>query len=335
MKPTLKNTAWIDLLILKIDRLKIPAWLFYPLFFALLGLTNMLAFGPNADMTLNDHFFGAFIVAWFLALLHFLQRIATSTFEQFSPSFELSKSKIEKNRDRFLFAPAWLGWLVLAFGLQTFAGQLSAGLETGILDLDSARFPILVMFIGFILFAGSTAFTMYYLFNSVRRLLLIVSFHKQIKQVDIFNLDPLRAFSRYTSSTAIGMVLTVVVNQPFITDTEGLIFFVLFVLVSVAVFITPLVGLRNLISTERDRLLSELMADLKSIAQKISTAIRANQEEKLGRLKSGMDSLLLYKEELLKIKTWPWNTGTIRGFSSAFLLPIFLWLITRLLERFV
>ena len=165
--------------------------------------------------------------------------------------------------------------------------------------------------------------------------MLIVSFHKQIKQVDPFNLDPLRAFSRYTSATAIGMLLTTVVNSPFITDIEGLIFFAAFILLALAVFITPLIGLRNLINDERDQNLTEVMADIKNIAQKISKAIRANEEEKLGTLKSGMDSLLTYKSELLKIQTWPWKTGTIRSFSTAFLLPIFLWLITRILERFI
>lgn len=330
-----RNTAWIDLLILKIDGQRIPAWLFYPLLIVAIGLTNMLAFGPNPEMSLNDHFFGAFIVAWFLALLHFLQRLATSTFDEFRPSFALSESDIETYRDRFLFAPAWLGWLTLAFGLQTFVSQLSSGLREGFLDLDSASFPFLVIFVGFILFSGSTAFTMYYLFNSLRRLFLIVSFHKQIKQVDPFNLDPLRAFSRYTSATAIGMLLTTVVNSPYITDIEGLIFFAAFILLALAVFITPLIGLRNLINDERDQNLTEVMADIKNIAQKISKAIRANEEEKLGTLKSGMDSLLTYKSELLKIQTWPWKTGTIRSFSTAFLLPIFLWLITRILERFI
>jgi uncharacterized membrane protein (DUF106 family) len=333
MKNNLKNTAWIDLLILKIDGQRIPAWLFYPLLIAVIGFTNMLNFGNNSEMIPSDDFFGAFILAWFLALLHLLQRLAKSTFDQFRPSFALSKGKIENFRNRFLFAPAWLGWLTLAFGVQTFATQLSFGIQDGL--LETARFPILAVIMGFILFAGSTSFTMYYMFNSVRRLLLIVSFHKQIKQVDPFNLDPLRAFSRYTSATAIGMLLTTVVNSPFITDIEGLIFFAAFILLALAVFITPLIGLRNLINDERDQNLTEVMADIKNIAQKISKAIRANEEEKLGTLKSGMDSLLTYKSELLKIQTWPWKTGTIRSFSTAFLLPIFLWLITRILERFI
>jgi hypothetical protein len=333
MKPTLKNTAWIDLLILKLDSLPFPIWLFYLILVAALGVMNMLAFGTSSDMSLYDQFFGAIIVAWFLALTQFLHRLAKSTFDQFGPSFAVSKSKIENYRHSFLFAPAWLGWLILAFGLQTFATQLSAGLQEGL--LETARIPILAVIVGFLLFAGSTSLTMYYLFNSVRRLLLIVSFHKQINQVDIFNLEPLRAFSRYTSGTAIGILLTILVNQPFINDTEGIIFFAVFVLVGVAVFITPLIGLRNLINAERDQQLTEIMSDLKNIAQKISTAIRSNEEEKLGKLKSGMDSLLAYRDELLKIQTWPWKSGTIRGFSTAFLLPIFLWLITRLLERFV
>ncbi len=36
-----------------------------------------------------------------------------------------------------------------------------------------------------------------------------------------------------------------------------------------------------------------------------------------------------------KLPTWPWRQGTIGAFVTAILLPIGLWLVTRLLERVI
>jgi hypothetical protein len=36
---------------------------------------------------------------------------------------------------------------------------------------------------------------------------------------------------------------------------------------------------------------------------------------------------------IMGVPTWLWNPRTLRGFASTLLLPIFLWLVTRILER--
>ncbi len=36
---------------------------------------------------------------------------------------------------------------------------------------------------------------------------------------------------------------------------------------------------------------------------------------------------------LEKMPTWPWQASTLRGLMTAVLLPLFLWLSQRLLER--
>ncbi len=47
-----------------------------------------------------------------------------------------------------------------------------------------------------------------------------------------------------------------------------------------------------------------------------------------------MTSLLLERETLKKISTWPWEAETMRGFLSSVGLPILLWFITTYLGRF-
>ena len=38
---------------------------------------------------------------------------------------------------------------------------------------------------------------------------------------------------------------------------------------------------------------------------------------------------------LARVSTWPWSPGTLRGFGTAIVLPIALWLIYRVLDQLV
>lgn len=44
-------------------------------------------------------------------------------------------------------------------------------------------------------------------------------------------------------------------------------------------------------------------------------------------------NLVIERDTLEKISTWPWGRGTLTGFLTALILPILLWIITRILER--
>ena len=48
-----------------------------------------------------------------------------------------------------------------------------------------------------------------------------------------------------------------------------------------------------------------------------------------------MTSLMGERDVVAKLPTWPWQAGTLGGVVGAILLPIGLWLVTRLLEKVV
>ena len=52
-------------------------------------------------------------------------------------------------------------------------------------------------------------------------------------------------------------------------------------------------------------------------------------------LNKTLTSLQLERDALARITTWPWQPATLRAFVSVLLVPIVIWLIIRLLERFV
>lgn len=74
---------------------------------------------------------------------------------------------------------------------------------------------------------------------------------------------------------------------------------------------------------------------LKSVTGEIHRRIDLTDLSEIRALESALDSLITEREFVGKISTWPWEPNTIRGFGSAFLLPVLLWLVTRLLDRFL
>ncbi len=100
-----------------------------------------------------------------------------------------------------------------------------------------------------------------------------------------------------------------------------------------AVFFVPLAGMRDRLKQEKDRALTEVDELYGAVRHRLYNDVRNSEYEDMGRTKDALSALLIQRDRLSKISTWPWKPGTARGFTSALLLPIFLLLISQLLDR--
>jgi hypothetical protein len=328
-----RNTSWIDLFFSWIAQLPLPAWVIYLSLIALFAFLDQWLFSLDSSPDLFDSIYGALALIITFVINHWLHQVSISAFEQFQPSLKLSRKHIEKYRQKFIFANPWIALLATLLGISTFTTFWSIGMQEGM--TETTRSLPLAFIYGLILFGGNSGMIMYFMFNSLRRLKLISMLHKQVADIDLFNLNPLRAFSRVSSAAAISLLLYLAITQRFGTSPENIGFQISLGILAVVVFLVPLIGLRNKISAKREEQLKLISADLGLVAKKISSAVRNEDLDVLGKLKSGQDGLSFQRNEILSIRAWPWNTGTLRGFTSAFVLPIVIWLITRLLERFI
>jgi hypothetical protein len=333
MQRTIRNTSWIDLFFSWMARLPVSPWIIYPVLVIFFAFADQNIFINDTETGYFDSLYSAFSLVWTFIINHVLHQLSISSFEQFKPSLSVSKEKVEEFRQCFIYAPPIFAWVALVLGLNTFAIFWAAGIEEGL--AETTRSLALAFVYGLLLFAGNSALIMYFMFNSIRRLRLITYLHKQVKNFDLFNLNPLRAFSRVSSGAAVSLILSVAIFQRFNSSTEDIVFLIVLSLLSIVVFVVPLIGIRNRISMERDNQINSINSDLAKVASKIRQSLNNDQLDNLGKLKDGQDGLNFQREELRKTRVWPWKSATIRGFSSAFLLPILIWLITRLLERFI
>jgi hypothetical protein len=104
-------------------------------------------------------------------------------------------------------------------------------------------------------------------------------------------------------------------------------------LVATMVFVVPLLGLRNQLEAEKEGAQIATHDLLQATSHRLHNKINREDYDALARLETAITALIRERELLDKISTWPWSTGTIRGFASTLLLPRFLRLVTRLPER--
>jgi hypothetical protein len=102
---------------------------------------------------------------------------------------------------------------------------------------------------------------------------------------------------------------------------------------AIAIFVLPVMGMRDHLEQEKQRVLDETSDLLQSTSASLHSKIGKRDYDDLGGMETAISAIIRERELLEKISTWPWDSKTIRGFASTLLLPIFLWLVTRLLER--
>ena len=68
---------------------------------------------------------------------------------------------------------------------------------------------------------------------------------------------------------------------------------------------------------------------MRALLGELDEAIDARATDQVDALDRTISALRHQREIIGKLPTWPWSAGTIRGFGSALLLPMILFLIQR------
>jgi hypothetical protein len=100
-------------------------------------------------------------------------------------------------------------------------------------------------------------------------------------------------------------------------------------------FLLPLWGIHRLLVAEKGRRLASLGAQMDATIQDLQQRIAAGDRADIAQIKDSLDALVVAQATLDKTRTWPWPPGMLRGLAGAVLLPMLIWLITRLLESLI
>lgn len=331
--------SWIDRLVHWVDRLPGPAWLFYLVSTAALTLLITVVLWIDGSVPLGAYGFiqGVFppFVFYFLALYHYLTEIGSRSLRAFHPLLDVDEADLAQLDYKLTKLPTLAGWLSIVAAVVTLPPYFSSGQAFGERD-PNTLLPYIVAAAAAVFF-GATIFAL--ILRSIRQLRLVQRLHSQATNISLLNLEPAHAFSGLTARTGIGLILLLILGYLYNPSSfyGGYLVaaYLLMAIPAIIVFVVPVMGMRDRLAEEKKRVLHETNELLQLTGDKLEGKIRANDYSDLQGMETAVRVLTQKREMLEKISTWPWDPGTVRGFASTLLLPILLWLITRLLGRFV
>jgi hypothetical protein len=104
------------------------------------------------------------------------------------------------------------------------------------------------------------------------------------------------------------------------------------VLLSLAVFLWPLVGIHRLLDAEKVRFRVAAGRRFRATIADLHRSIDERKLDAVGGLNDVLSGLRQEMEILDRIPTWPWQPETPRALLTAVFLPLVLWALTRVLE---
>jgi hypothetical protein len=169
---------------------------------------------------------------------------------------------------------------------------------------------------------------------TLRWLTLVDRIHREATAIDPFDRVPVHAFSRLTVMT--GLVYVVVMYFSFTVNgafQAGNLPSLLFIAASgafgIVVFIAPLWGIHGRLVDAKDALRLDAERRVTRLAVELNSRIDSGDFAGATSLTGTLSSLTALRERIDRLPTWPWPPQLLRGFVSALLLPVIVYVLTR------
>jgi hypothetical protein len=180
------------------------------------------------------------------------------------------------------------------------------------------------------------------LYHTIHQLRMINYIFNQHTRIDLFRQNPLYAFANLSAITS-GSLTLLPYGFLLINSTPSVILYdpiaatqiIIILLLAFVTFIWPQLGIHRLQVTEQNRLLEEANKRFEAVIAELHRCVDAGEHEEVGKLNVTLNTLELEKSTLKKISTWPWQPETIRWLATALVLPLGLWIIQVILQRFL
>jgi hypothetical protein len=330
--------SWFDRLLVWIEELPGPEWLFYTSSLVVIAIVINAVFwiDGSAPFGYFDPFnttFSFFVIYW-PALYRYLTRVGSRSLRSFRPLLKADEAEIDRIDYEITTLPQSVGLLAIPLGF----GLAILTIVTDPQPYGDIIPRTLLPYIGDIAISGFmiTAFFCL-LIRSIRQLRMVAKLHSQVMDINLMELAPAHAFADLTARTGIGLILVLIVSYPAdplaYASTLNVLLFIITGLLAVGIFVLPVIGMQGRIEEEKARTMSQTNRQLQAARDRLHSQVRSEKYEGMGEIKDAIEALMHERELIKGISTWPWNTKTIRSFASALLLPLFLGLVTRLFEK--
>jgi hypothetical protein len=331
--------SWLTLLAGWVDRRPGLTWSYYFGLGVVLYLIQAIVMWIEGDSLFGSpgvtQVYLAAVIAYMLALIHYLDRRAGVTLFTMRPALKVGQGEYRELRYRLTTLPAFPTLLAslaaLAFVIVTEAIGDPYRLEA------LAAFPVSTTLLRvFYLFCWSVFGA--FLYHTFHQLKAIHQIYTNYTRIDLFRVKPLYAFSNLAALTAGSLAMISygwLLVHPWIDRTDPIVLSTMFFLLLFAVvtFVWPQMGIHRLQVAEKERLLDEASQRFKVAIDELHEKMDDGELEGMTDLNMAMASLEIEMTALRKTPTWPWEPEVVQLLITALALPLGLWIIQLILQR--
>lgn len=328
--------SFVDRIMAAVKRLPGPYWAAYLLIFIIeVGALHAVAWLVGYSQPLDFEpvlLIFPFWLCFGLAVMTYLNGFAGQMVSHFCTLLDGEQEAEDRLRYEFTVMPARpvvinsLLWIVVYFILWLAYYQTVNQIWPMEIYLGSVVFAAgLVSFI-----IGSAIY-----YHAVRQLVLVHRTLAKVVKINIFRLDPLYAFSRLTALIGISWLILLTFTVVLMSRLAGPLVLMLYAFqggLALCAFILPLWNIHTRLVTEKRELQAASNRRMQETLQLLSANLEDENLASMDGINKALASLVLERETLAKIPTWPWRPETLRGFASALILPVILLLIQLALE---
>jgi hypothetical protein len=270
-----------------------------------------------------------------LAMMHILDRIASQSLAQFRSASGLEAEDYERYEYRLTTIPSRPVILSqLLVGTVIFLGTVwLVPSDSGLISGEPISDAIVYLIFWFNM--GMLVVSMY---HHTRQLEMVSILHQEAPLISIFDTTPIFAFSRLSFWAA---VLTVFMILPSIFIYQTTDQNILFALPSIFamgfamfIFFLPLQSLHKRLVNEKSARLGQVRQRIRDCIDELNQGVDRGDLSNIEAQHSQLAALVLEQEYLEKLRTWPWPRGTFARLLGLIALPVLLFILQLLIQRF-
>jgi len=326
----LYRPSWIDVFNQWIYGLPVNLWVFHVTLGIVLILVHLLFLWLEDSLLMGEVFpiiiFNSLAVPYLLILIFLLDQQALTAFNTFRPVLSISQEECDSYAFRLanmpFLAPVVAGILVM----------LSTILLPSI-TISPTRYAVLeqlpIFTVVFHILDKSSAFLFgVFVYHTIHQLRLVNLINKRVKNINLFDLNPVQAFSRLTGATAIGLLVFVypwmLINPELLRDPILLAIVSAYTMIAIIVFVWPIWGVHRIIEQEKLKVLHETDRRFEMLIDQFNQHIDGGDYAASEMLHGTITSLDIQHKRISAVATWPWKSETARIVLTAIALPILL-----------
>jgi len=331
--------SWLNHLSGLLQRLPGPRWTYYlglglalvAIQVAVLWLEGVFAVGTVFPV----QFFIPAMIVLLLGMGDYLDRRASAALEALQPALTLDEEAHDQVHYRLTTLPALPTLLASAVTIGTIAliGIITGETESSIEAVSSSPIAsgavLAVYYIGWWVFGA-------FAYHTLHQLRVINKIYLEHTRIHLFALSPLYAFSGVTALTAVTLAVATygwtALNPDNLSRPVSIVVMSLITLLALGVFAWPLVGIHRLLREEKTRKLDECALRMEDAIADLHRRMDSGDLGAMDQLNSAMANLVIEKDALDAIPTWPWQPETPRLLITALALPLGLWIIQYVLQ---